>query len=88
MEHPMDQTFEIYVHDTRYAVPTLVLISAGTERRAWARARELLLESPFHTHVEIDCDGVRLFTIERDAALAGQGVDAQASQRALTPSLR
>jgi hypothetical protein len=63
----MQQTFEVYVHDTRYAVPTLVFVCASTEARARARARELLLESQFHTQVDVDRQGQRLFTVGRDA---------------------
>lgn len=61
----MHQTFEVYVHDTRYSVPTLVLVSASSELRARARGRELLLESPFHLQVDVDLNGVRLFSVCR-----------------------
>jgi hypothetical protein len=49
--------FEVFVHDDRYSVPTLHLISAADEVGARETADELLRASPHHLGVELWCDG-------------------------------
>ncbi|WP_293906779.1 hypothetical protein [Phenylobacterium sp.] len=56
----MSDTFEIFVDDDRYAVPTLHLIVAVNALRAEELARRLLDDSPHHLGVEICLDGRRL----------------------------
>ena len=60
MAWPVDETFEIFVDDDRYAVPTLHLIPAEDEAIALRVARLLLEESPHHLGVELCLDGQRL----------------------------
>jgi len=60
MAWPVDETFEIYVDDDRYAVPTFHLIPAEDEDVAFRVARRLLEESPHHLGVEVCLDGRRL----------------------------
>lgn len=57
------ETYELYVVDDRYTVPTLVLHPAASAGRARAKATELLLASPHHLSVEVSREGVTLFTV-------------------------
>ena len=52
--------YEVYVDDSRYQVPSLYLISAGTEARARAIAEELLGSSEHHRGVELRSEGERV----------------------------
>jgi hypothetical protein len=54
-------TFEVYIDDDRYAVPSLYLISVGSEAAARAAVQRLLDESPHHQGVELRCEGERIF---------------------------
>ena len=60
MRPPPEATFELYLDDDRYAVPTLKLIEAGDEVEALSVARRLLHESPHHRGAELCRDGRRL----------------------------
>lgn len=60
MQWPANETFEIYVDDERYGVPTLHLIPAENELMALRIARHLLAECPHHVGVEICLAGQRL----------------------------
>lgn len=60
----MALTYELYITDSRYGAPTLVLITATSEGRARARATEILLESPFHLSVEVRREDRLLYKIE------------------------
>jgi len=60
MPWPSNETFEIFVDDSRYAVPTLHLIPAENELMALRIARHMLAESAHHVGVEICLDGQRL----------------------------
>lgn len=53
-------TFELYLDDDRYAVPTLKLIAADDEAGALQAAWRLMDESAHHRGVEICLDGERL----------------------------
>ena len=55
--------FEIYVDDARYSVPSLYLISAGSEMRACAIATEMLHASDHHQGVELRRDGERIYVV-------------------------
>jgi hypothetical protein len=46
-------TFEIFIHDDRYSVPTLHLVMAADEIAAVAAAESLLRASPHHRGVEL-----------------------------------
>lgn len=54
------QTFEFYLDDDRYAVPTLKFIVADDVTEAEAVAQRLLDESPHHLGIEICVAGERL----------------------------
>lgn len=45
--------FEVFVHDDRYSVPTLQLISADDDFEAREAAKALLRASPHHLGVEL-----------------------------------
>ena len=53
-------TFEIYLDDTRYLVPTLKLVAAPDEEGAIKIAQLLLEESAHHRGVEVCQGGQRL----------------------------
>ena len=53
-------TFEFYLDDDRYAVPTLKLIDARDEAEALSLADALLRESPHHRGAELCLGGQRL----------------------------
>jgi hypothetical protein len=53
MEPRLTTTFEIFVHDDRYSVPTLHLVSVRDEAAAHAAASTLLRASPHHRGVEL-----------------------------------
>jgi hypothetical protein len=53
-------TFEFYLDDDRYAVPTLKLVAADDEHDALVVAWRLLDESDHHRGVEVCLDGERL----------------------------
>jgi hypothetical protein len=54
------QTFEFYLDDDRYSVPTLKLVVADDEARALAVAQTLLDESGHHRGVEVCVAGERV----------------------------
>ena len=64
MNGPFGQTYELYLDDDRYAVPTLHLIPARDEATALEIAARLLAESKHHRGAEL-CLG--------DERLAGLG---------------
>jgi len=55
------KTFEVFVDDDRYTVPTLHLVSAADERRARELAESLMRESAHHRGVELRWEGARLY---------------------------
>jgi len=52
-------TFEVYIDDNRYSVPTLYLIAAD-EAGAVEAARKMVIDSPHHLGAELRLDGNRL----------------------------
>lgn len=70
-------TFEAYIDDDRYEVPSLYLINAHDDAGASAAAQRLLDESPHHQRVELRRDGVRLFVV--GAPARGEGVQLHAA---------
>jgi hypothetical protein len=56
-------TFEAFVHDDRYSVPTLHLVSAADEATARAVADDLLRASPHHLGVELCHNGEQLVAL-------------------------
>jgi hypothetical protein len=60
--------FEVFVHDDRYSVPTLHLISAADDRDARETADALLRASPHHLGVELWRDGDQIAALGACAA--------------------
>lgn len=60
MDSGSTDIFEIYVDDTRYAVPTLHFIVATTVAHARAAAERLLAESAHHVGAELRLAGERI----------------------------
>jgi hypothetical protein len=74
------QTFEFYLDDDRYAVPTLKLVVADDEAFALATAQRLLDESRHHRGVEVCVAGQRLTglgTFASRRSLASPGLTAE-----------
>ena len=59
-------TYEIYVDDDRYAVPTLHLVMAEDEAAARAKLQRLLGENGHHRGGEICIDGRVLFRTDSE----------------------
>ena len=57
------RSFEIYVFDDRYSVPTLHFVSAKDEARARDIAERILSESGHHLGVEVSEGGRALFLV-------------------------
>lgn len=57
-------SFELYIEDSRYAVPTLVFIEAPTTAEARLLATEVLAESPHHLSVEVCLGGKPLLKVQ------------------------
>ena len=57
------KTFEIFVHDDRYSVPTLHLVSADEFSMAEAAAEALLRANAHHRGVELCHDGEQLLVL-------------------------
>jgi hypothetical protein len=66
-------TFEIYIDDDRYSVPSLYLITAANEAGAREAARKLLRDSEHHLGVDLRSDGARLLAL---GSYAGGGCSA------------
>jgi hypothetical protein len=56
-------TFEFYVDDDRYSVPSLHLMDAADIDEARALAEALLEGSPHHLGIEVRCGDEQLFAI-------------------------
>ena len=56
-------TYEIFVHDERYSVPTLHLVTMTAETEARLAADALLRNSPRHLGVELWCGGEQLMAL-------------------------
>lgn len=76
------ETYEPYIQDSRYSVPTLVFVMAARESRAKARATEILLQSPCHQSVVAWAGGRVVFTVktERRQSVASADGSAQGSR--------
>lgn len=76
-------TFELFVHDDRYSVPTLHLVSVADEALARAAAEALLEASRHHLGVELWGGGEQLAALgvcaeRRPTRLSGVGWSAAA----------
>lgn len=58
-ERRVEHTFEVYIDDNRYSVPTLYLIAAD-EAGAIEAAKRMVVDSPHHLGAELRLDGRRL----------------------------
>ena len=57
------QSYELYIEDDRYSVPTLLFVEAATKGRAKAIATTHLLSSPHHRSVSVYLENEYLFTV-------------------------
>ncbi len=55
------RVFQLYIHDNRYSVPTLSLVTATDPEDARALALSLMAEREHHLGVEVFEAGARLF---------------------------
>ena len=62
------RTFQFFVDDDRYSVPTLSLVTVKDDRRAREWADRLMSQSEHHRGVEVCEGGIRLFGIGSFAA--------------------
>jgi hypothetical protein len=67
--------FAVYIDDDRYSVPSLYLISAGSEARARLMAEEVLRASDHHQGVELHRDGEPVYALGSFAIAARRGDD-------------
>jgi hypothetical protein len=81
MELRLMITFQIFVHDDRYSVPTLHLVSVGDEIAARAAAGALLHASPHHR-------GVELWQGEEQIEALGACVERRRTERGPEEALR
>jgi len=56
-------TFELFVHDDRYSVPTLHLVSCRDAAGACSAAEALLQASPHHLGVEVCCGDAQILAL-------------------------
>lgn len=63
------RTFSFYIHDRRYSVPTLQLVTVRDEERARELARQRLDETEEHLAVEVVEGQTELFRLSREAAI-------------------
>ena len=61
-------TYTLYVHDGRYAVPTLLTIEARDDEAAGIHARQYLERSPHYSAVEIWDDERKVDELKLDRA--------------------
>lgn len=61
------RTFSFYIHDKRYSVPTLQLVTVRDEARARELARQRLEETDHHLYIEVVEDQTELFRLGREA---------------------
>ena len=61
------RTFSFYIHDKRYSVPTLQIVTVRDEDRARELALQRLAEGEHHLAVEVVEGQTELFRLERHA---------------------
>ncbi|MDO9472721.1 MAG: hypothetical protein Q7J28_06660 [Caulobacter sp.] len=62
------RTFSFYIHDQRYSVPTLQIVTVRDEERARELAQQRLYEGEHHLAVEVVEGQDELFRLERQGA--------------------
>jgi hypothetical protein len=74
-----ERTFQIFIDDNRYTVPSLYIVTVRSEQRAREIAERLVQESDHHLGAEICENGEPLMTLgsyaERAAAALPQSVE-------------
>jgi len=55
--------FQLFIHDDRYSVPTLHLVSCADEAAVRLAAEALLAASPHHLGVEVCCDDEHILSL-------------------------
>ena len=61
------RTYALYIHDRRYSVPTLKIVTAGDELDARELAQKHLEDGDHHLAVEVLEGQTELFRLERAA---------------------
>jgi hypothetical protein len=69
------RTFSFLIQDTRYAVPTLAIVTAKDTNRGLELARKLLEESPHHVAVEVHESDTMIARLDRDGVVRLDGAD-------------
>jgi hypothetical protein len=69
--------FEVYVEDTRYGTPTLILVQMIDEQRVRDFAQKKLEEDPRHRGIEVRENGLRLFGLGTLADVPNEHSDAR-----------
>jgi len=67
------QSFQLFVRDDRYSVPTLVFLEVSSAGRARTRATDILFQSPHHKSVEVFRGGQRLFFVGSERLRPSRG---------------
>lgn len=62
------RTFSFYIHDRRYSVPTLQIVTVRDEIRARELAQQRLEEGDYHLAVEVLEGQTELFRLDRAMA--------------------
>jgi len=62
------RTFSFYIHDKRYSVPTLQIVTVRDEARARELAQQRLDEGDHHLAVEVVEGQTELFRLDRQHA--------------------
>jgi len=62
------RTFSFYIHDKRYSVPTLQIVTVRDEERARELAQQRLYEGEHYLAVEVVEGQDELFRLERQGA--------------------
>lgn len=63
-------TYSLFVEDTRYTVPTLLLVTVGDETGLRDLARKTLNDSEYHLAVAAWAEDAFLFSLSRDELVA------------------
>ena len=63
-------TYSLYIDDTRYSVPTLLLVTVGDEAGLRDLARKKLKDSEHHLAVTAWAEDAFLFSLSRDELVA------------------
>jgi hypothetical protein len=60
------RTFNLFIEDARYTVPTLAIVTVSDAQRAMELARKQLADSPHHLAVEVHEGDELVARLDRD----------------------